>query len=103
MQFEYGWFADPITFGKYPDVMVDLITDNRLPTFTDEEKALITGSYDFLGINHYTSKYVKYTGVVGRDWGNDGRYENLAENINGELIGPFAESGWLNVYPDGIR
>lgn len=31
----------------------------RLPKFTEDEKMLLKGSYDFLGLNHYTSRYVK--------------------------------------------
>jgi beta-glucosidase/6-phospho-beta-glucosidase/beta-galactosidase len=29
--FEYGFYSDPLAFGKYPDIMVDYISDNRLP------------------------------------------------------------------------
>ena len=39
--------------------MTSLITDGRLPTFTLEESAMLKGSYDFIGLNHYTSSYVK--------------------------------------------
>jgi len=90
-------------FGKYPDVMVNSISDNRLPSFTPEESALVKGSFDFLGLNHYTSKFVHHTGNVGSNYGDDGRFFCSATNINGELIGPYAESSWLNVYPVGLR
>jgi len=53
--------------------MKDLISDNRLPTFTEEEKAMIKGSYDYLGLNYYYSKYMDYTGDVGKDYGDDFR------------------------------
>ncbi len=36
IQYGEGWFYDPIFFGKYPDGMVNTITDGRLPTFTEE-------------------------------------------------------------------
>jgi beta-glucosidase len=64
---------------------------------------MLKGSYDFLGLNHYTSKYVHYTGDIGMDWSTDGRFYESATNINGDLIGPYAESDWLNVYPEGLR
>ena len=32
--FQFGWFMDPTVFGKYPDVMVQQISENRLPAFT---------------------------------------------------------------------
>ena len=65
MQFSLGWFAKPILVdGLYPEVMRTKIdakseaqgfNESRLPTFTVNETAEISGSADFLGINHYTS------------------------------------------------
>ena len=57
MAFQFAWYYDPIVFGKYPDEMTQLITDGRLPTFTPEEAKMVKGSYDFIGMNHYTSDY----------------------------------------------
>ena len=31
------------------------LEESRLPTFTEEEKAYIRGTYDFFGLNSYTS------------------------------------------------
>lgn len=42
--------------GDYPFIMKALVRDG-LPAFTEEEKALVKGSYDFIGINYYTSNY----------------------------------------------
>ncbi|KAF1314628.1 Beta-galactosidase, partial [Globisporangium splendens] len=50
--FFLGWFADPVYFGDYPQVMKDRV-GNRLPKFTDAEKELLKGSADFFGLNHY--------------------------------------------------
>ncbi|CAG9324208.1 unnamed protein product [Blepharisma stoltei] len=101
--FKLGWFADPVVFGKYPDEMHNLITGDRLPSFTSEQSKLLKGSYDFLGVNYYTSNYAKYTGVIGSNFYNDGRYTTGAYNATGHLIGPFGQSSWLNVYPQGFR
>ena len=60
--FQYAWFADPLAFGRYPGEMTSVITDNRLPTFNSSAAALLKGSYDFLGLNYYTSRYTQYTG-----------------------------------------
>ena len=68
--------------------MVNLITGNRLPNFTQEESEMIKGSFDFIGLNHYTTKFVKYTGEVGRDFMSDGRYVLSNTDMNGNLIGP---------------
>jgi beta-glucosidase len=101
--FSYGWFADPMVFGQYPPEMTSVITGNRLPTFNSSMSQLIKGSFDFLGLNYYASFYVNYTGVVGDNFGNDGRYATSPWNASGYLIGPFAASPWLNVYPEGLR
>ena len=57
LDFLFGWFADPVFQGKYPDIMVDLVGD-RLPSFTVKEKERLKNSIDYIGINHYTSVYV---------------------------------------------
>ena len=33
--------------------------ESRLPTFTEDDSALILGSADFLGINYYTGQYAR--------------------------------------------
>lgn len=49
-------FLEPLVFGDYPFIMKALVRDG-LPEFTDDEKTLIKGSFDFIGINYYTSRY----------------------------------------------
>ena len=51
-----GWFADPIWFGDYPEEMRSRI-GHKLPQFTPEEKAILIGSSDFFGLNHYTTMF----------------------------------------------
>ncbi|XP_020588429.1 beta-glucosidase 24-like [Phalaenopsis equestris] len=58
LDFNVGWFLDPVKFGNYPFSMRALVGD-RLPIFTDEESAKLRESYDFIGVNYYTSRYVK--------------------------------------------
>ena len=53
---------DPLVFGDYPSSMRTLVGD-RLPQFTKEQSELVKGSYDFIGLNYYTSFYVVDTGV----------------------------------------
>jgi beta-glucosidase/6-phospho-beta-glucosidase/beta-galactosidase len=57
MDFMLGWFADPVYLGDYPASMKQRL-GSLLPRFTAAEKALLKGSYDFFGLNHYTSEYV---------------------------------------------
>jgi beta-glucosidase len=103
LSFKYGWLADPIVFGKYPDIMTQYVTDNRLPTFTDAQAAMMKGSFDFLGLNHYTTRYVQHTGEIGTDYSNDYRLRESITDVNGHQIGPLAGNGWLYVYPQGMR
>lgn len=57
LEFFCGWFADPIYFGDYPQSMRRLV-GSRLPNFTAAEVALVKGSNDFFGLNHYTTQLV---------------------------------------------
>ncbi|GMF31179.1 unnamed protein product [Phytophthora fragariaefolia] len=51
-EFHTGWFLSPLTTGDYPAMMRERVGD-RLPNFTDDQAALVKGSYDLLMINHY--------------------------------------------------
>lgn len=57
--FSMGWFGDPIVFGKYPDVMRQVV-GARLPEFTEEQSELLRGSFDFWALNHYSAKYISH-------------------------------------------
>lgn len=106
LDFMFGWFMDPITYGKYPDSMRDLV-GNRLPKFSKEECLMLNGSYDFLGLNYYTANYASpYHGPTitapNLSFITDSLV-NLTTSRNGKLIGPVAASNWLHVYPRGIH
>lgn len=58
LDWQLGWFADPIWKGDYPDSMRRRCGD-RLPAFSEDEKQLIKGSSDFFGLNHYSTSYAK--------------------------------------------
>ncbi|XP_050974977.1 LOW QUALITY PROTEIN: lactase/phlorizin hydrolase [Labeo rohita] len=70
LQFQLGWFAHPIfKNGDYPDAMkwqvgnkseLQGLTESRLPSFTDEDKAFIQGTADVFCISTYTTKVVRY-------------------------------------------
>jgi len=46
----------PLTSGNYPQSMHSLV-GKRLPKFTKYEIKLVSGSFDFIGLNYYTSNY----------------------------------------------
>ncbi|CAI0385356.1 unnamed protein product, partial [Linum tenue] len=103
MDFMYGWYMDPITYGNYPRSMIDLV-GSRLPNFTTEESKLLKGSYDFLGLNYYTGYYSRNNPDVDP---HHPRYRTDSGAImdawrNGEPIGEPA-SRWLYIYPEGFR
>ncbi|KAJ4724164.1 Beta-glucosidase [Melia azedarach] len=103
LDFMFGWFMDPITSGTYPHSMKVLV-GNRLPKFSKEESEMLKGSFDFLGLNYYTSNYVAYAPQLRS--GNKSYLKdpliNLLTERNGIPIGPKAASDWLYVYPRGI-
>ena len=68
LQFFYGWYTDPLYTGEYPELMRSRL-GKRLPEFSADEKKMLIGSTDFLGLNHYTSSYV--SGYPPRDAGNE--------------------------------
>ncbi|CAM8878852.1 unnamed protein product [Rhodiola kirilowii] len=104
LDFMYGWFMEPTTYGTYPSSMQELV-GHRLPNFTEEETQLIKGSYDFVGVNYYTAYYavdVPYVAKVNVSYETDIQVNIVAEK-DGKLIGPQAASSWLYVYPKGIH
>ncbi|KAL5202699.1 hypothetical protein ABZP36_013651 [Zizania latifolia] len=46
----------PLVFGEYPEAMKKA-AGSRLPFFSSHESELVTDSFDFIGLNHYTSNY----------------------------------------------
>jgi beta-glucosidase len=52
-------YLDPLANGDYPHSMRVLV-GNRLPKFTKEQSKLVKGSFDFIGLNYYTSNYAAY-------------------------------------------
>ncbi|XP_062983790.1 klotho [Elgaria multicarinata webbii] len=67
LEFDIGRLAEPIFgTGDYPDVMRQWLHernshgfyDIHLPYFSEEEKNLICGSFDFFALSHYTTSLV---------------------------------------------
>ena len=51
--------------------MTSRVGTDRLPTFTEEQKKMVMGSYDFIGLNHYSTKFTKFVDTKPGDWAND--------------------------------
>ncbi|GAB4846789.1 Beta-glucosidase 44 [Ancistrocladus abbreviatus] len=88
--FHVGWFIHPIIYGEYPRTMREIVGD-RLPKFTKEERLMVQGSIDFVGINQYTTYYISNPPPqekpkalsYQKDWHAEFAYEK-----NGVPIGP---------------
>jgi len=102
LEFAISWFADPVYFGEYPASMRKQLGD-RLPEFTEEEKALVKGSNDFYGMNHYCANYIKHIPTEADPKDFSGNLELLLEDKNGSPIGPETQSPWLRPYAIGFR
>jgi len=108
LRFKHGWFFQPIYSGDYPDVMREYVdrrsaeegrNTSRLPSFTDDEKTMLAGSFDFLGVNHYTTELCKPATAVGfPGWSWD---QQVSKRKDPSWEG--AASGWLKKVPWGLR
>ncbi|XP_022776768.1 beta-glucosidase 40-like [Durio zibethinus] len=104
--FQLGWFLDPLIFGDYPSSMRSRV-GSRLPNFTESESALLKGSLDFVGINHYTTYYARQNKANSNfDLLNDCVADADAYTLpikDGNPIGDRANSMWLYIVPRGMR
>ncbi|KAG5386434.1 hypothetical protein IGI04_037904 [Brassica rapa subsp. trilocularis] len=102
--FTFDYFLEPIVYGRYPADMVNYVKGGRLPTFTPEESSMLKGSYDFVGVNYYSSFYVKDVPCATENITmNTDSCVSIVGERNGVPIGPAAGSDWLLIYPEGIR
>ncbi|XP_006770815.1 PREDICTED: lactase-like protein [Myotis davidii] len=110
LQFCLGWFANPIYAGDYPQVMKERIGRksaeqgldvSRLPVFSLQEKSYIKGTSDFLGLGHFTTRYIterNYPSRRGPSYQNDRDLVELADPN-----WPDLGSQWLYSVPWGFR
>ncbi|KAK3010714.1 hypothetical protein RJ639_010927 [Escallonia herrerae] len=97
LDFQLGWYLDPIYYGDYPVVMRERLGDS-LPIFSQKDKVLLRNSVDFIGLNHYTSRFV--THGTKNDEVNEfyraQELERIAEWEGGEVIGLKEKFGVQN-------
>ncbi|XP_077566426.1 lactase-like protein isoform X1 [Stigmatopora nigra] len=111
VQFSLGWFATPVFHGDYPQVMKDFIGKksaqqglgvSRLPTFSPQEKSYIKGTSDFLGISHFTTRYItQKNNPPGRSTSSFFMDRDVAELVDPRWPDPGSE--WLYSVPWGFR
>ncbi|KAG8383045.1 hypothetical protein BUALT_Bualt05G0143600 [Buddleja alternifolia] len=107
MDFELGWIIEPLIQGDYPSSMRTRV-GSRLPKFSEAESTRLRGSFDFIGINHYTTWYAtankidSTTRVLLNKSLSDSGAVTLPVAI-GKPIADRANSLWLYMVPHGIR
>ncbi|NXQ59867.1 LCTL protein, partial [Anthoscopus minutus] len=110
IQFHLGWFANPIYRGDYPEVMKNYVGrksaqqglgTSRLPTFSVQEKIYIKGTSDFLGIGHFTTRYVLQKNFPFLQVSSYHTDHNLAELVDPNWPAPGPK--WLYSVPWGFR
>lgn len=99
----------PLYQGDYPELIKTVVAENsreeglpksRLPEFTDEQKAMLKGSYDFVSLNQYTT----YRCTPGGDWSE--KTSSWWRDIKVDCDQPDdwkPGSGWLRVTPWGMK
>ncbi|KAK7314302.1 hypothetical protein VNO77_39518 [Canavalia gladiata] len=103
LSFLYDRFMEPLNSGSYPVEMVNN-TGERLPKFSKEQSLMVKGSFDFMGLNYYTSSYAvnapctRENQTIFTD-----ACVSLTTTRDGAQIGPKAASDWLYIYPRGIQ
>uniref|UniRef100_W5UL36 Cytosolic beta-glucosidase n=1 Tax=Ictalurus punctatus TaxID=7998 RepID=W5UL36_ICTPU len=110
MQFYLGWFAAPLFSGDYPQVMKEYVGrksaqqglgSSRLPTFSPHEKSYVKGTCDFLGIGHFTTRYITQKNFPSNRGGTYFTDRDLAELV--DPLWPDPGSEWLYSVPWGFR
>ncbi|CAL1372624.1 unnamed protein product [Linum trigynum] len=101
-----NWFFDPLVFGRYPEEMARIL-GSTLPEFSSKDMERLKQGLDFLGINHYTSYYVKDCMYSACEPGlgttrSEGFFQQIQER-NGFPMGKRGDLGWQYVYPQGME
>ncbi|GAB4832633.1 hypothetical protein Ancab_006651 [Ancistrocladus abbreviatus] len=103
--FVIGWFLHPVVYGHYPKVMTEML-GQRLPNFTAQESELLKNSFDFIGLNYYTSNFGYDSGLTSpfnKSYTTDKRANLSSVNHKGEAIGEETALSWLYIYPEGLN
>ncbi|XP_019875746.2 myrosinase 1-like isoform X1 [Aethina tumida] len=110
LQFSFGWHANPIVNGNYPQVMIDRIAErsakenfpgSRLPTFTDDEIEYIKGTYDFMSVNSYSTSLVKKQ--EDTDYSTHSWFKDMGSTAYKDESWEGSATSWLKVVPWGMR
>lgn len=86
-----NWFLEPLLKGKYPEKLVEWLSDKVvLPKISQEDMNIIKTPIDFLGVNNYSSASVFHN---PSDWPLKNGFADTGK--------AKTDSGW-EVYPEGL-
>lgn len=101
--FKLDWTMEPLNSGSYPLEMVHYLGE-RLPKFSKEQSDMVKNSFDFIGINYYSTTYAADAECPRK---NKSYLTDLCAELtyerDGIPIGPRAASEWIYIYPQGIE
>nr|BAA78708.1 beta-glucosidase [Persicaria tinctoria] len=104
IDFNIGWFLHPVVYGEYPQTMRERL-GSRLPKFTEKESEMLKQSFDFIGLNYYSTDYAAASSFsvdpVNVSYTTDSR-ATLSAIKDGVPIGDPTFMSWLHIYPEGI-
>ena len=92
---------DPLTKGDYPLSMKTLV-GNRLPRLTKEQSKAINGSFDCIGLNYYTARYIQstnYSNSVNKSYSTDSLTNQTGNHVSHIIYVPHLSNlGELRVF-----
>ncbi|XP_050305723.1 myrosinase 1-like [Anthonomus grandis grandis] len=109
-EFNLGWFAHPIYIGNWPQIMIDRVakrsameglSGSRLPAWSDDEIEFVKGTFDFFGLNHYTSTIVSAIDEPAAGEPNFYLDTGVSTTHGDDWVNSTAS--WLWSYPYGMR
>ncbi|KAL1513061.1 hypothetical protein ABEB36_002539 [Hypothenemus hampei] len=110
MQFGFGWFANPVYLGDWPDVMKERINNrssqegigfSRLPELSQEEIDYINGTFDYFGLNIYTALLVGY--IPDDDISVPNYWLDKGNTLSSDPSWPASSTDWLHYAPFAMR
>ncbi|PHH80283.1 hypothetical protein CDD83_3771 [Cordyceps sp. RAO-2017] len=104
MQFQIGWFANPIFLqSDYPPCMRAQLGD-RLPRFDAAELALLRAAEtDFYGMNYYTAQFARHRAGPPPATDYTGNVDERQHDRAGAPVGEASGVGWLRACPGQFR
>ncbi|XP_026276465.1 uncharacterized protein LOC113205169 isoform X2 [Frankliniella occidentalis] len=98
-QFFTGMLLHPLVFGDYPPTVKEL-AKNKLPVFTEDEKAMIKNSTDYIGLNVYYGMLVSYRDPKTTQMAVDMPLRQLFQELNFVNVGyRDSQGGTIDKFP----